>query len=72
MLPMEKWGDTGKLNPDAGFVAGFLSAEGIFEVDVAAVDDRHEEDERIDGFVAYVGDPAAGVLGLPWSLRTAR
>jgi hypothetical protein len=61
----------GRLCPDAGFVAGFLGAEGVFEVDVAPVHDRHQQDERVDGFVADVGGPAAGVLRVALELATS-
>src|SRR5260370_15727993 len=58
----------GSLHPDARFVAGFLGAEGVFEVDPAPVDDRHQQDQCIDGFVAYVSGPASWILGLPLEL----
>jgi hypothetical protein len=51
-----------------GFVAGFFGAEGVFEVDSAPVDDRHEQDEGVDGFVADIGDPSAGILGMSLQL----
>ncbi len=54
----------GCLYPDAGFVAGFLGAEGVLKVDSASVDDRHEQDQRIDGFIADVGCAAIRILGL--------
>src|SRR5271168_4509020 len=56
------------LHPDAGFVAGFLDAEGVFEVDSAPVDDRHQQDQCIDGFVADVSDPASWILRLSLEL----
>ncbi len=49
----------------AGFVAGFLGAEGVLKVDSASVNDRHKQDQRIDGFIADVGCPAIRILELP-------
>jgi len=56
------------LRPGAGFVTGFLNTEGVFEVDIAPVDDRHEQDERVNRFVANVGRPATGVLRISLKL----
>jgi hypothetical protein len=51
-----------RLRPNSGLVTGFLDAEGVFEVDVAPVDDRHKQDERVNRLVPNVGRPASGIL----------
>ncbi len=56
------------LDPDAGLVAGLLGAERCLKVDIAAVDDRHQQDQRVYGLVAHVGDPARRILGLALQL----
>jgi hypothetical protein len=56
------------LRPGAGLVTGFLNTEGVFEVDIAPVDDRHEQDEGVNRFVANVGRPATGVLRISLKL----
>jgi hypothetical protein len=52
------------LPPEAGLVAGFLGAEGVFEADAAAVDDRQQQDQDVGGLSADVCDTAGWVLGV--------